>query len=397
MRSLCILFIGLMAIATEVSCASQTSEKTSEKTIGVWIAAPRHTSLFDSYTQLKSGIETLSDRGINTLFLCAWADHKTAFESEVLLSHSNYNHIKETSLFQNTNYNGPSGDPVRDLIDLAHSKNMKVLFWFEYGFMARWGTEPTQENDPLLAKQPHWKGLGNDGLGTNYNGTDYYYNAYHPEVQQFILDLIDESITRYPDIDGIQGDDRLPASPANSGYDAWTVSQYQVSHEGQSPPEDFRDKEWYAWRINLLNNFANRMYQSIKSKGNYTVAFSPNIYPWAYDNLMQDWPSWLRQGNVELLNVQCYRRTFKDYKIAVDEMLSYSDGLLDRSRVSPGIILGIASQKMANPESLDSILDYNTQLKLGGQSYFYEKWLVADTSFAKTMTRHHLNTPTQEH
>ena len=91
MRSLCILFIGLMAIATEVSCASQTSEKTSEKTIGVWIAAPRHTSLFDSYTQLKSGIETLSDRGINTLFLCAWADHKTAFESEVLLSHSNYN------------------------------------------------------------------------------------------------------------------------------------------------------------------------------------------------------------------------------------------------------------------------------------------------------------------
>ena len=76
------------------------------KTIGVWIAAPRHTTLFDSYAQLKSGIETLSDLGINTLFLCAWADHKTAFESEVLLSHSNYEHLEETSLFQNTNYEG---------------------------------------------------------------------------------------------------------------------------------------------------------------------------------------------------------------------------------------------------------------------------------------------------
>lgn len=365
--------------------------KSTNKIYGVWIAAPRHTSIFDSYNNLKNGIEKLSENGINTIFLCAWADQKTIFKSEVLLKHSNYTQLEQTHFFENYNYHGMTDDPVRDLIDLAHDKKMKVFFWFEYGFMARWGSEPTPENDPLLAKQPHWKGIGNDGKGSNYNGTDFYYNAYHPEVQQFMIDLVSESIDLYPDIDGIQGDDRLPASPANSGYDSWTISNFMKSHDGIKPPIDFYDPEWFSWRIDILNSFTNRLYHSIKIKGDYVVASSPNIYPWALQNLMQDWPNWLRQNNIELFNVQCYRSTFKDYKIAIDEMLTYSDGLIDRENISPGIILGIASRKIANPESLDSILKYNSYLNLGGQSYFYNKWITEDNSFNWIMKKFQLD------
>ena len=133
------------------------------------------------------------------------------------------------------------------------------------------------------------------------------------------------------------------------------------------------------------------MYQHIKSKGNYTVAFSPNIYPWALENLMQDWPTWVRNRNVELLNVQCYRKTFKAYKPVIDDVVKQTYGFLDKNQISPGIILGIASQKMANPASLDSIISYNRKLGLGGQSYFYEKWLVADSSFTDIFEKHHYN------
>ena len=369
---------------------AQTQE-TTHKTIGAWIAAPQHNTIFNSYQSLEQGISKLAQQGINTLFLCVWADHKTAFKSNVLYSNSNYSSLEETSFFYQSNYKSATNDAVQDLINLAHQRQMRVFFWFEYGFMARWGTEPNKDNDPLLSKHPDWKGLGNDGMGTNYNGTDFYYNAYHPGVQQFLLDLIAESIHRYPEVDGIQGDDRLPASPANSGYDEWTVNTYTKLNDGKKPPLDFREPDWFQWRVNILNEFAHKMYDQIKSKGNYTVAFSPNIYPWAFENLMQDWPSWLKQGNVEMLNVQCYRSTFKSYKEIIDQVLEQTSTFLDRKNLSPGVILGVSSRKIATIQSLDSILSYNKELKLGGQTYFYVKWLIEDDTFASLLKKYHLN------
>jgi uncharacterized lipoprotein YddW (UPF0748 family) len=43
-------------------------------------------------------------------------------------------------------------------------------------------------------------------------------NAFHPEVQQFMIDLI-LSLGSSHKIDGVQGDDRLPALPSLAGYD----------------------------------------------------------------------------------------------------------------------------------------------------------------------------------
>ena len=47
-------------------------------------------------------------------------------------------------------------------------------------------------------------------------------NAIHPEVQQFLLDMVQEVIRSY-DVDGIQGDDRLPAMPSEGGYSRYTI------------------------------------------------------------------------------------------------------------------------------------------------------------------------------
>lgn len=47
-------------------------------------------------------------------------------------------------------------------------------------------------------------------------------NGFYPAVQQFITDLIVSVMTSHK-VDGIQGDDRLPAMPSLAGYDAYTV------------------------------------------------------------------------------------------------------------------------------------------------------------------------------
>ena len=370
-------YFYVMLLLTLVSCSNESFHARK----GVWIAAPKHNQLLLSYSNLKSGVETFAELDINTIFLCAWADQKTAFESSVLFNNSSYPSLKATSFFENTSYESRTNDPIRDLIDLAHEKNIEVHFWFEYGFMASWGEEPTITNNPILQKNPNWIALNNKGKAASYNDTDFYYNSYLPEVQDFILELIKESVSLYPDIDGIQGDDRLPAVPVNSGYDSYTTNAYLEEYPEKVIPENFMEAHWFKWRTNLLNQFADRMYTSIKQLGDYTVSFSPNIFPWALENLSQDWPTWIEQGNIDLLNVQCYRRSFKEYKKVIDEVLSYSDGKLDRSKVSPGIILGVSSNRLIESETLDSIINYNRSLGIKSETYFYAKWLLEDDYF----------------
>ena len=292
-----------------ISC-SQTKEN---KIIGTWIASPKHNSFLNSKNEMEKSIDILNSKGINTLYICVWEEQKTAFKSKVLLENSTYKEIDDTSFLGN-GYVSNTNDPVKDLIYYAHSKGMKVLFWFEYGFMSKINTVPNVDNDVLLGKNPHWLAIGNDQKPSNYNSTDYYYNSFHPEVQNFMLNLVEESLNLYPEIDGIQFDDRLPAAPANSGYDLWTINQYKLENNGQIPPSNYRDSKWFKWRINKLNSFAKILTEKIKSNGDYLVSFSPNIYPWSYENLMQDWPTWIKENDVDILNVQCYRKNFKDYK-----------------------------------------------------------------------------------
>jgi len=383
-----LLLMGIFGVWS-VSFRQELSPDKGEPMSGVWIAAPQHNTILHNRQETDRQLAKLRKLGVNTLFLCVWADNKTAFKSTVLLENSNYKSLEDTWMFHP--YVTPDGndDPVAYLIKQAHKNRMKVIFWFEYGFMAQWGKEPTPDQHPILTAKPHWASQGNNGKTANYNGSDYYLNAYHPEVQQFLLDLIAESLKLYPEVDGIQGDDRLPASPANSGYDDYTTNLYRKSFNGQDPPADFRDPEWFKWRVGLLNQFAVRMRDLVKSKNkDYLMAFSPNPYPWCLENLMQDWPTWVEQGLVDMLNVQCYRTNLNSYAATAASAFDYAAAAgLDKAKFAPGIILGIASKKMVTSATLDSILQYNTQKGFGGQSFFYVKWLTQDQEFQETVRK----------
>jgi len=383
---LCMAFLGIWGFAGHQMRRADRVQGVR----GVWIAAPRHNTILHSREQLISQLETLQKLGINTIFLCAWAENQTVFKSQVLFKNSNYKKVEDGWMLAAYVPPGSSYDPVQTLIEQAHRRGIRVFFWFEYGFMAQWGSAPDLRTHPLLATHPDWAAVGHDGLPANYNGTDYYLNAFHPAVQQFLRALIAESLQRYPEVDGIQGDDRLPASPANSGYDPLTTRQYQKAFNGLAPPADYRDSQWFDWRIQQLNSFATQLRNLVKSfDKKYSLAFSPNPYPWCRENLMQDWPSWISDGNVDLLNVQCYRTSMDSYRATVSAAfeLAKSKGLKSR-QFSPGILLGVSDTRIQATNMLDSMLAYNAQAAYGGQSFFYVKWLTEDTSYRQTIRRY---------
>ena len=378
-----VFFVILLVIS---SCQRKKDEA---KISGVWIAAPHHNTLMHSHRNIVDGLARLHKLGINTLFVCTWAEVKTAYKSQVLLDHTDYDHLDSTSFFRGYDYTSKTNDPLADLIAEAKKYEMKVILWFEFGFMANWGEVPNAGNNAILARHPDWLGVNSEGEAANYNDTDYYFNAYHPEVQQFLLDLISESLELYPGIAGIQGDDRLPASPANSGYDLYTLEKYGKEHLGSSPPKDFYEEDWVNWRLHLLNDFAVRLRQVVKTQNpDLVLAFSPNPYPWCKEKLMQDWPAWIDLGVVDLLSVQCYRRDFDSYQSTLDQALTYALPGLDNTAFVPGIILGTGEMRMVTPDVLERQLTYNRQMGIGGESFFYVKWLLESEEYAPVVKDH---------
>lgn len=338
---------------------------------GVWVPSPRFTSVLHTYQGVKDFVKQLDDLNMNAIFLVSYAETKTIYKSEVLLRNSSYKSLEDTYMLQKyiSGYQSSTMDPVRDLIDEAHKRNIKVFFWFEYGFMGE--GRPIAADNPILSKNPHWLGVDNEGNPANYNKHDYYFNAYNPAVQNFLIELVKEALTKYPDLDGVQGDDRMPAMPRNSGYDVYTTTVYQTEHQGMLPPKDYNDAGWVRWRLDKLNQFALRLYREVKSVSKKAmVSFAPNPYPWCEEMLMQEWPEWCKLGTCDLLAVQCYRYSEEAYEATVREVLKHAQKANPDQLFAPGMILMEGSSSKMTPELLIRQIETNRRLGLNGEIYF---------------------------
>jgi len=338
---------------------------------GLYLPAPHHSASFSSYDNARKSIDLMAELNFNCLFVCVWANSKIAWDSEVLLANSTYSSASDANMY--AGYTGGSGDALKDMIDLAHAKDIKVIFWFEYGFMHRIGG--VNYNDPVLAKHPEWIGIGNDGKPSNYNSNDFYLNSYDPEVQEFMLSLMEEALKKYPEVDGIQGDDRLPAMPRNSGYDARTRAAY-MADKGVEPPADFNDAGWVRWRLDNLNAFARTMYARLKAvKPELCVCFAPNKYPWCEGVLMQEWPAWIRDGVVDLLTVQFY--VLPTYEADVTAALGYVSENSEKNLLNPAMILKNGS-KIMDKDVLIEQLQFNRRMGTNGEAQFWFDGIYTD-------------------
>lgn len=338
---------------------------------GVYLPSPSHTTSFSTLRNVQESLDLMAELNFNCLFVCVWAGSQAAWNSEVLLANSTWPSTESGNMY--SHYTGGSGDALKDIISEAHQRGIKVILWFEYGFMHGMGGVNT--SDPILSKHPDWIGIGNDGGYSNYNNNDYYLNAYDPEVREFMLSLMEEAVEKYPDVDGIQGDDRLPAMPRNSGYDEKTIAEYR-EQTGNEPPQNYDDVAWVSWRLDILNDFAVTMYERLKAKkDDIIVCFAPNKYPWCESVLMQDWPQWIADGAVDLLTVQFY--VTATYQTDVQTALNYVRENTDRNLLNPAMILK-NGDAILSENVLVNELQFNRSVGTCGESQFWFDGLKTD-------------------
>jgi uncharacterized lipoprotein YddW (UPF0748 family) len=360
------LFLG------QISCQESKPEvidqpnKNKLSFTGTWVTNVASTAL-NSKEDIQKTVESCVNNHIDNIFMVVWNNGRTIYPSSIM---KNLINIEISEKYQGR-------DPLKEMIEEAHKHNIKVHAWFEYGFSSSYNAN----GGLIIEKKPDWAAKDQNGKLVTKNGFDWM-NPLHPEVQEFMLSLIMEVVNNY-NIDGIQGDDRLPALPSTGGYDPYTIDLYKKQHTGNTPPSDYKNQEWINWRAKILTEFLSKMYQTIKqAKPNIIISSAPSVYPWGYTEYLQDWPTWLSKNYIDMVIPQIYRYNIDSYQKTLSEQLRYV-GAKDRHKIFPGMLIQNGDY---NPDSvfLEKMIEANRRNGILGEAFWFFEGIKKFPSFFET-------------
>ncbi len=332
-----LFIVSFMTAVLANSFTPAIAQSPRQEIRGVWMTN-NDFNILKNRSKVEDAVTQLRSLNFNTIYPVVWNSGYTKFPS-VTAQRAGIPFF----------FRGAQGqDILADLINQAHRQGLVVIPWFEFGFM----TPATSE---LALNHPEWLTQKRDGSQTSISaaGEVAWLNPFHPEVQQFITNLVVELAVRY-DIDGIQFDDHM-SLPRDFGYDKYTTALYTQENE-KSPPSNPKDEAWVKWRADKITAFMVQLNQAVKAKKPTAIfSVSPNYYDFAYKLQLQDWLTWLRQGIVDELTVQVYRHDLASFVsnitrpeiIEARQIIPTSIGIMTGLRNRPVPMTQIKSQVRA--------------------------------------------------
>jgi uncharacterized lipoprotein YddW (UPF0748 family) len=334
---------------------AQTPPKTPTTELrGVWLTNIDSEVIF-SRNNIIDAVNRLDKLNFNTIYPTVWQGGYTLYPSAAA-----------KRVF------GESIDPtpglkdrdiLKEIIAQSRQKGIAVIPWFEFGFMA-----PAESE--LATLYPDWLAQRRDGSTIWKEGEHerVWLNPFHPQVQQFILDLILEIVDNY-DIDGIQFDDHF-GLPVEFGYEPLTVSMYQ--EQIKSPPsDDARETFWVRWRADKINDFVGRVSRAIKArKEKCIVSLSPNPFHFALPAHLQDWFTWERRGYIDEIVLQVYRSDIKRFSAELER----EEVKLAKLNIPTaiGILTGLKNNSVSLKQIQEQVQEVRKKDFAGVSFFFYE-------------------------
>lgn len=328
-RHLLLAFLAMIAIVSSQLPAA-IAQSSPQEIRGVWMTN-NDTDVLRDHTKLQDAVSQLARLNFNTIYPVVWNSGYVLYPSAVA----------QRTRIQPFVRRGLQGqDPLADLVTQAHQRNLLVVPWFEFGFMA----PPMSE---LAMEHPDWLTQRRDGsqTWTGAAGEVVWLNPFHPQVQQLITSLAIEVMTQYR-VDGIQFDDHT-SLPNEFGYDRYTQALYKQETE-KDPPANPQDPEWVRWRADKITAFMTQLHQAVKArKPNAIFSIAPNPYISAYNSSLQDWLTWVRRDLVDELIVQIYRPDLQSFV----EQVSRPEVQEARQKIptGAGILTGLRNRPVAMP------------------------------------------------
>lgn len=251
----------------------------------------------------------------------------------------------------------PAGfDPLADLLSKAHAQGIQVHAWIITTAIWNSVTPPT---DPSHAFNSHglnatgrdyWLMVKNDG--TTRGGNDWLLDPGHPDAAEYIKNMYVSVVKNY-DVDGIQFDRvRYPdynpvGGPNNWGYNPTALERYRAETGATGTPAP-GDEQWSAWRMQQITNLVRETSLAVKAVKPYVSVNAATITYGAgpaddagfltsrtYKEVLQDWPTWVRAGYLDINVMMNYKRDFvPDQALWYDQWNTYAASLKDDA---PGV------------------------------------------------------------
>ncbi|MBC6431480.1 family 10 glycosylhydrolase [Nostoc sp. HG1] len=259
----------------------------------------------------KAGLAQIFDRlaqaGINTVFFETVNAGYTIYPSQV---------AKE----QNPLIRG--WDPLAEAVKLAHERDMELHAWV-WTFAA--GNQRHNEilnlnldyPGPVLAAHPDWANYDNLGNMIPVGQSKPFFDPANPEVRQYLLKLYEEIVTRY-NVDGLQLDYirypfQDPSAGRTYGYGKAARAQFQqltgVDPVNISPSQPDLWQKWTTFRTEKVDSFVAQLSRQLRQK-QPNLILSVAVFPLPelerIQKIQQNWETWARQGDVDLIVPMTY-------------------------------------------------------------------------------------------
>ena len=352
------LFFTVWLIFIVAHSFSQTQEFR-----GVWITNV-DSRVLETDDSIVEAMDYLSSIGINVIFPVVYNKGYTLYPSKVFEGHFGVKTIQQSAFMKR--------DFLERIIIEAHRNGIEVIPWFEFGF----STSYSQNGGHILQRYPQWALKDNSGNLVVKNGFDWM-SGIHPEVQAYMNSLILEVIDTY-DVDGIQGDDRLPAMPVEGGYEEHTIELYKTEHNGDEPPAANSNALWKKWRADKLTEYLSTLRDSVKSRDeNLILSSSPTPFYWGYDAYLQDSKTWAREGLVDNLIPQLYQKNISDFKYALTAIGTVKSQNTDI--FFSGLLAKLGSY-VASPDFMAEMIHENRKRNISGECFFFYEALRANNN-----------------
>ena len=328
---------------------------------GVWLRPTEK-----SRGEIEKTLNKVKKYGIETVFLETYYQGKTIFPSETFAKYGVQPQRPEFIGF----------DPLQIWVEEAHKRGLKIYIWFETYYA---GPENPMKNPMnVISVYPKWANITKMKYNSptpvaslsEHNG--YFLDPANPEVQTYLLTLLEEIITRYKP-DGINLDYiRYPQSISakfpgyelsNWGYTEYARNEFKSAMNIDPVDIKYGTPQWDAWAKYRQNKVTSFVFKAKKLTSKYNIPLTAVIFPDRLNSMevkMQDWKTWSDNNYIDAftpLILTCDKDT------AVYLISDIRQNSKPSTKIYPGLFVAFMNGK---PDDLLRQLHESRKLKTSG-------------------------------
>ena len=328
---------------------------------GVWLRPTEK-----SRGEIEKTLNKVKKYGIETVFLETYYQGKTIFPSETFAKYGVQPQRPEFIGF----------DPLQIWIEEAHKRGLKIYIWFETYYA---GPENPMKNPMnVISVYPKWANKTKMKYNSptpvsslsEHNG--YFLDPANPEVQKYLLTLLEEIITRYkPDginLDYIRYPQSISAKFAgyelsNWGYTEYARNEFKSAMNIDPVDIQYGTPQWDAWAKYRQNKVTSFVFKAKQITSKYNIPLTAVIFPDRLNSMevkMQDWKTWSDNNYIDAftpLILTCDKDT------AVYLINDIRQNSKSNTKIYPGLFVAFMNGK---PDDLLRQLHESRKLKTSG-------------------------------